>query len=184
MSSADRAVLLLLWSAAGALMTRYALLESFPLKTGATTLIGAILLVLAAIDSMREHASADMRRKALFVLNAAAVFAVLVLSKAAIWTAANTKLAYTAASTATACVGIDDVSMDWVRRSPGSILNNWSLPTLYLVGVRERPAGLLLEAGDCERFVHSGEIVVDPWTVLTPRQLPFVFGENPDARHE
>ena len=74
--------------------------------------------------------------------------------------------------------------MDWVRRSPGSILNNWSLPTLYLVGAQERPMGLLLESGDCERFLQFGEIVVDPWTVLAPRQLPFVFGADPDARHE
>jgi hypothetical protein len=184
MSTADRAVFVLLWSAAGGIITRYALLESFPLKTGATILIGAVLLALAAIDSMRDHPPAEERRRARFVLNAAAIFAVLVLSKAAVWAAANTKLAQTAASSATACVEIDDVSMDWVRRSPGSILNNWSLPTLYLVSARERPAGLLLEAGDCERFAQSGEIVVDPWTVLTPRQLPFVFGGNPDARHD
>jgi hypothetical protein len=184
MSSADWAVFVLLWSAAGAIMTRYALLESFPLKTGATVLIGAVLLVLAAIDNMSDHSPADLRRRKLFVLNAAAVFAVLVLSKAAIWAAATTKLAQIPGSSATACVETDDVAMDWVRRSPGSILNNWSLPTLNLIRARERPASLLLEAGDCERFVQSGEIVVDPWTVLSTRQMPFVFGTDPDARHE
>ena len=184
MSAADRAVFVLLWSAAGAIMTRYALLESFPLKTGATTLIGAVLLVFAAIDGLRDHPPADLRRRELFILNAAAVFAVLVLSKATIWTAATTKLAQIPGSSAAACVEIDDISMGWVRRSPGSILNNWSLPTLYLVSAREPPAGLLLEAGDCDRFMQSGEIVVDPWTVLTPRQLPFVFGADPDTRHE
>ena len=50
--------------------------------------------------------------------------------------------------------------------------------------ISDRPLGLLLESGDCERFLQSGEIAVDPWTVLTPRQLPFVFGADPDARHE
>ena len=133
MSSADRAVLVLLWSAAAAVISRYMLLESFPLKTGATVLIAAVLLVLAALDSTRDHPSFDVRRRELFVLNAAAVFAVLVLCKAAIWDAATTRLAQGLAASAAACVEIDDASMDWVRRSPGAILNNWSLPTLGLV---------------------------------------------------
>jgi hypothetical protein len=81
-------------------------------------------------------------------------------------------------------VEIDDASMDWVRRSPGAILNNWSLPTLGLVHASMQPPVLLLEHGDCERFARSGEIAVDPWTVLVPRQLPFVFGKLPDARNE
>lgn len=183
-SSADRAVLVLLWSAAAAVITRYLLLESFPLKTGATVLIAAVLLVLAALDSARDHPSFDVRPRELFVLNAAAVFAALVLCKAAIWDAATTRLAHGLAASAAACVEIDDTSMDWVRRSPGAILNNWSLPTLGLVSAPVRPHVLLLEDGDCERFARSGEIVVDPWTVLVPRQLPFAFGKHPDARDE
>jgi len=184
MSSADRAVFVLLWSAAAAVMTHYTRLESFPLKTGATALIAAALLVFAAFDSTRDQPPFDVRRRELFVLNAAAVFATLVLSKAAIWDVATTRLARGLAASTTSCVEIDDTALDWVRRSPGAILNNWSLPTLGLVSAPLRPPVLLLEAGDCERFTRSGEIVVDPWTVLTPRQLPFVFGANPDARDE
>lgn len=183
-SSADRAVLVLLWSAAVAVITRYTLLDSFPLKTGATVLIAAMLLVFAALDSTREQRPIDIRCREHFVLNAAAVFAVLVLCKAAIWDAATARLAQDLASNTRACVEIDDASMDWVRRSPGAILNNWSLPTLGLVHASMQPPVLLLEHGDCERFARSGEIVVDPWTVLVPRQLPFVFGKLPDARNE
>ena len=183
-SSTDRAVFVLLWSAVAAVITRYTLLESFPLKTGATVLIAAALLVLAAFDSTRDHPPIEVRRREHFVLNAAAVFAVLVLCKAAIWAAATARLAQEMAASTVACAEIDDTSMDWVRRSPGAILNNWSLPSLGLVSAPLRPPVLLLEAGDCGRFARSGEIVVDPWTVLTPRQLPFVFGANPDARDE
>jgi hypothetical protein len=183
-SSADRAVFVLLWSAAAAVISRYTLLESFPLKTGATVLIAAALLVFAAFDSTHDHPPFDVRRRELFVLNAAAVFAALLLSKAAIWDVATTRLARALAASTTSCVEIDDTALDWVRRSPGAILNNWSLPTLGLVSAPLRPPVLLLEAGDCERFTRSGEIVVDPWTVLTPRQLPFVVGKDPDARDE
>ncbi|MDH4256155.1 MAG: hypothetical protein OEX13_16700, partial [Gammaproteobacteria bacterium] len=66
----------------------------------------------------------------------------------------------------------------------GAILNNWSLPTLGLVNAPLQPPVLLLEAGDCDRFARSGEIAVDPWTVLTKQHLPFVFGEGTDARRE
>jgi len=184
LSAADRAMLILPWSAASAIVTHYALLESFPLKTGATALFAAVLLVFTALDSTRDHPPAEMQHRELFVLNAAAIFAVLVLGKAAIWDAATTRLAqYLGASTA-ACVEIDDASLDWVRRSPGAILNNWSLPTLGLVNAPLQPPVLLLEAGDCDRFARSGEIAVDPWTVLTKQHLPFVFGEGTDARRE
>lgn len=183
-SLADRALLVLLWSAAGAIIARYALLDSFPLKTGATALIAAGLLVFAASDSLRDRLPDDLRRRKLFALHAGAVFAVLALSKAAIWDAATTRLTRELAARTAACAEIDDASMDWVRRSPGAILNNWSLPTLSLVSATTLPPVLLLEAGDCERFARSGEIVVDPWTVLTPRQLPFAFGAARDAYGE
>jgi hypothetical protein len=183
-SLADRVLLTLLWSAAGTIITRYAVLESFPLKTGATALIAAALLVFAASDSMRDRRPDDLRRREHFALHAGAVFAVLALSKAAIWDAATTRLARELSVRTAVCAEIDDPSMDWVRRSPGAILNNWALPTLGLVSATTLPPVLLLEAGDCARFARSGEIVVDPWTVLTPRQLPFVFGDAKDAHSD
>jgi hypothetical protein len=183
-SQADRVMLILLWSAAGALITRYALLESFPLKTGTTTLIVAVLLVGMTHDSLRDRPAATAPRKERFLLHAGMVFAVLALSKAVIWHAATTRLTGELAAHTTTCVEIDDAAMDWVRRSPGAILNNWSLPTLGLVSATARPPVLLLEAGDCDRFMRSGDIVVDPWTVLNARQLPFVFGTEADARDE
>jgi hypothetical protein len=181
---ADRAVLALPWSAACALMARYTLLGSFPLKTGATVVIAAALIVLAALDAVRDHAPAETQRRGAFVVNAAAVFAVLVLAKAAIWDAANARLEQTLATSTTDCVETSDPSMNWVRRSPGAILNNWSLPSLALVGAPRHPVVLVLEAGDCARFALEGEVVVDPWTVLTRRQLPFVFGTDRVARRE
>lgn len=180
-ANADRAGLILLWIATLMLITKYMALPYFPLKTGMTVIIAAVLIGCAGYDSTRDRMQPDEQRRRAFVINAAAIFAVLLICKAAIWHAANTRLSDTLAASGEKCVEIDDPSLAWLRDSPNTILNNWSLPSLALVSPPRRNPVLLLESGDCARFTRDGEIVVDPWTVLPRHALPFVFGEVPDG---
>jgi hypothetical protein len=174
---ADRTGLILLWIATLAVVAKFMDLPYFPLKTGLTVIIAAVLIGFAAFDSTRNHGTSDVQRRRLLVINAAAIFAIVLISKAAIWHAANTRLNETLTATGKECVEIDDPSLDWLRDSPNTILNNWSLPSLVLVSPPRSNRALLLKAGDCARYTRTGEIVVDPWTVLPRPSLPFVFGE-------
>lgn len=182
LSLADKAALLLPWIAAVAVVARFATLHHFPLKTGTTVLIAAVLFACAGYDTTRALQPLDVRRRSAFLVSAAGVFAVIVLCKAVTWQAATSRLDESLAASGLPCIEIDDPSMDWLRQPPDTILDNWSLPSLVLVSATlERPT-LLLQAGDCARFAQTGEIVVDPWTVLPTRALPFVFGSEAAGR--
>jgi hypothetical protein len=182
LSFADKVALLLPWLAALAVVAGFATLDHFPLKTGTTVVIAAVLFACAGYDTTRDLQPLDVRRRSAFVLSAAGVFALIVLCKAVTWHGATSRLGASLAASGLPCIEIDDPSMHWLRQPPDTILDNWSLPSLVLVSTTlERPA-LLLQAGDCARFAQNGEIVVDPWTVLPARALPFVFGSEPAGR--
>jgi hypothetical protein len=165
----------LLWLAALVLVSQYfAPSYHFPLKTGLSVVAAIVLMLAAAFDSARPYASPSQHWRAKFILHAAAIFAIVMVCKSAIWAGAMDRLRASLAAAPEICVERDDRGFEWLGRSPETILDNWALSSLVLLESEEEHTRLLLEPGACAPYYASGAIKVDPWTVLRPQDLSFV----------
>jgi hypothetical protein len=127
-------------------------------------------MVLAASDGIAPPSEAERTLRMRLFRVLALVFAAVVLGKSLMWKASLQRLSRTLSAGGQPCLERDSAALAWLRAAPYRIIDNWALPSLALVTRDARPDTLLLEPGDCRRFVESGVVQVDQWTAL-PRAV-------------
>ena len=152
-------------SASCLLIAQYVLPERlFTLKMGSDLLVALLIMTAAGMDSGRELRPSEYLWRSRFVLALAAIFACVILAKAAMWQTSVQRLEQTLGQVNDACLEMTSSEFRWLQRSPYTMIHNWSLPSLALVVQDEQHRKALLAQGDCEVFYNSGMIQVDPWS--------------------
>jgi hypothetical protein len=169
-----RGVLAALWAAALAITSEMMVLAQYPLKSGSTVALGAILLFSMGSDKAEEAANGCSGARHSFIKSSAFIFALILCVKASIWHAAVERLNKWLMTRAEVCSERTEPSLRWVNRVPNTIINNWSLPSLSVVTPRPSKARIILESEDCAVLKRSGAVQIDPWTKLPLISLPFL----------
>ena len=167
------------WWTAAATTSSWLVLDLFPLKSGTTVAIGALILALIGRDSLLVERADSATWRRLLTANFILLFALMLMGKAATWHSATERLDQARASQGGACVERRQAS--WLRQPPFTILDNWALPSLSMVSPSAGTTRLVLEAGDCAVLRRDGLLVIDPWSRAPVENLPFV--RMPQGEH-
>jgi hypothetical protein len=139
----------------------------FTLKTGLALFAALLILLMAAIDSGRDHTADEHLWRFRFVVVFAMIFTGVMIAKSLMWWAAVHKLEQSLLQTEGSCLEITSAEFRWLETSPYTIINNWSLPSLALVIQDEQPRKALLAQNDCRVLQETGMIQVDPWSLFS-----------------
>ena len=138
---------------------------------GSDLFVVLLIMGLAVIDNGRNLIPPENLWRSRFVLALAAIFACVVLAKSWIWQTSVQRLEQTLGQVKGSCVEMTSDEFRWLQRSPYTMMNNWSLPSLALVVQDEQPRKALLAQGDCQVLSQSGMIQVDPWSLFSSEFL-------------
>ena len=155
-------------AASGLLIAQYASAERlFTLKAGLDLFVALFLMGIAALDGGREISTQDGIFRSRFVLALSTIFVCVIAAKSVMWQTSLQRLEHTLLQTNEPCVEFTSIDFQWLQKSPYTIINNWSLPSLALVIQDDRPRKALLAQGDCQVLSESGMIQVDPWSLFS-----------------
>ena len=159
-------------AASSLLMAQYVLAErQFTLKMGVDLFVALSIMAMAIIDSVREVIPPERILRFRLVSVLSTIFACVIIGKSILWQTSVERLEHTLQQTKGGCVEMTSTDFQWLSKSPYTIINNWSLPSLALVIQDERPRKALLAQNDCEVFYRSGMIQVDPWSLFSKEYL-------------
>jgi hypothetical protein len=163
---------LLAVAASSLLLAQYVLAErQFTLKMGLDLLVALSIMAIAALDSVREVIPQERILRFRLVFALSIIFAGVMIAKSVMWQTSVARLGQTLRQTKDGCVETTSTDFQWLSKSPYTIINNWSLPSLALVIQDEGPRKALLAQNDCEIFYRSGMIQVDPWSLFSKEFL-------------
>ena len=152
-------------AASALLLAQYVLAErQFTLKMGLDLFAALAIMAMAAIDCVREVIPEERILRLRLVLALSVIFASVIMVKSLLWHASVQRMEQTLEKTTDTCVEMTSANFQWLAKSPYTIINNWSLPSLALVMQDEHPRKALLAQNDCEVFYRSGMIQLDPWS--------------------
>jgi hypothetical protein len=138
----------------------------FPLKTGLTLFASMLIMLMAAVDSLREISHFESIQRFRLVTALSIIFSFVIISKSLIWQSSIQKLEQSLLMTGNSCIEVVAEDFPWLERNPYNIINNWSLPSLALIMQDSPPRKLLLEKNGCKVYYESGMVQIDPWTNL------------------
>ena len=154
-------------AASSLLLAQYVLAErQFTLKMGLDLFVTLSIMAIAVIDSLRDVTLEERILRFRLVLALSVIFASVIIVKSIFWQISVQRLEQTLHQAKDVCVEMTPAEYQWLPKSPYTIINNWSLPSLALVIQDERPRKALLAINDCEVFYRSGMIQIDPWSQL------------------
>ena len=176
---------LLAGSAGFLLMAQYASAErQFTLKMGLDLFVALLIMSIAVLDSLREVTSDEGVLRFRLAVALSAIFALAITAKSAMWYISVQRLEQTLSTTNGACAEMSSADFRWLQNSPYTMINNWSLPSLALVVQDEQPRKALLAQNDCQIFLESGMIQVDPWSIFSKEFLVPPLGLSSESnRH-
>ncbi len=167
MRSLYLACALLAAAASSLLLAQYASAEKqFTLKMGLDLFAALGIMCVAAIDSARAISPSEQILRFRLICVLSIIFACAIIGKSILWQTSVVQLERALQQTKDACVEVTSADFQWLPKSPYTIINNWSLPSLALVIQDHRPRKALLAQHDCEGFAKLGMIQLDPWSLI------------------
>jgi hypothetical protein len=159
-------------AASSLLISQYASAERlFTLKAGLDLFVALFIMAIAALDHGREIPPHEGIFRSQFVFALTTIFVCVIVAKSVMWQTSIQRLEQALLKTQEPCVEFTSVDFQWLQKSPYTIINNWSLPSLALVVHDEHPRKALLAEGDCQVLYQSGMIQVDPWSLFSKEFL-------------
>ena len=150
------------------LIAQYASSErQFTLKMGLDLFVALLIMLMAAVDSMRDVPVYEHNLRFRLVLALSTIFVGVIVVKSSMWHVSVQKLEWVLSQTNGSCAEMTSIDFRWLEKSPYTMINNWSLPSLALVVQDEQPRKALLAQNDCQVFYQSGLIQVDPWSFFS-----------------
>jgi hypothetical protein len=163
---------LLAASASTLLIAQYASAERlFTLKMGLDLFVALLIMFIAAVDSSREVPAYEHILRFNLVLTISTICVCVIVVKSSMWHASVHRLEQALWQTNSSCAEMTSRDFQWLEKSPYTMLNNWSLPSLALVVQDKHPRKALLAQSDCQVLNQSGMIQVDPWSLFSKEFL-------------
>jgi hypothetical protein len=149
--------------------------RSFPLKTGLTLFVSALIMIMTSVDSARAIAHYEHIQRFRLVMTFAIVFSLVNVSKSLIWHSSVQMLERSISETSYSCIEVSSGNFTWLQRNPYNIIDNWALPTLALMVQDVQHPKLLLQKDDCKYFYETDIIQIDPWSKIPQRSILYLL---------